>query len=87
MAKKSRVKTAFEGSNRPTPKQAEHAAEKVTRSEKKIGRPKATHGLTRTSVLADSKKMKRLKVEAAKQGRNMYELLNEALGEYLDKYE
>ena len=65
------------------PAEAEKAAEAVTGKKAGRGRPKANHGLTRTSVLADSDQMARLKVEAAKQRRHMYELLSEAIEAYL----
>jgi hypothetical protein len=87
--KKSRVTGAFGPKDRPdpneAPKAAEKAAEALTGKKTGRGRPKANHGLTRTSVLADSDQMARLKVEAAKQRRHMYELLSEAIGDYLAK--
>jgi hypothetical protein len=83
--KKSRVTGAFSPKERPAPAEAEKAAEAVTGKKDGRGRPKANHGLTRTSVLADSDQMARLKVEAAKQRRHMYELLSEAIGDYLAK--
>lgn len=89
----SRVSEAFSAKDRPAPAAAKKAAAKATSDlglnkdgtpkKDERGRPKAGHGLTRTSVLADKTQMQRLKIEAAKQGRHMYELLAEAIEAYL----
>ena len=80
----SRVSSAFKPKDRPAPAAAKKAAAEATGDKTDgRGRPKATHGLTRTSVLADKDQMQRLKIEAAKQGRHMYELLSEAIEAYL----
>ena len=80
----SRVSGAFDPKDRPAPAEAKKAAAAATGDKQDgRGRPKATHGLTRTSVLADKDQMQRLKVEAAKQRRHMYELLSEAIEDYL----
>ena len=82
----SRVSSAFNEKDRPTPAAARTAAGEITGDKKDgRGRPKATHGLTRTSVLADKDQMQRLKIEAAKEGRHMYELLSEAIDLYLEQ--
>ena len=80
----SRVSKAFAAKERPAPAAAKKATAKVTGDNADgRGRPKATHGLTRTSVLADKDQMQRLKIEAAKQNRHMYELLGDAIEAYL----
>jgi len=56
-------------------------------AEETRGRPKATHGLDRTSIMADRKKLDRLKMLSIKQGRYMYELLDDAITEYLQRRE
>ena len=53
----------------------------------KMGRPKAGHGLKRTSALLDPEQMHRLKILAAKQHRYIYELMVDALEEFLNKHE
>jgi hypothetical protein len=85
----SRVSNAFAPKDRPTAKQAAEAAAKVTKetgtTDDGRGRPKATHGLKRTSVLVDPVQMQRLKLQAVTEGRHMYELLGEAINKYLAK--
>jgi hypothetical protein len=74
----------FAAKDRPTPSEAKKAAAAATGDNTRpVGRPKADHGLTRTSILADKAQMHRLKVEAVKQDRHMYELLSEAIEAYL----
>ena len=51
------------------------------------GRPRATHGLKRTTVMVDPDQMLRLKLVAVRSGRHMYEVLGDALDSYLEKYE
>ena len=83
----SRVKDAFGAKPRPTEAEARRTAEEITSAKKETrGRPKATHGLRRTSVMADPEQMRRLKIAAAESGRHMYELLSEALEDYLAKH-
>ena len=85
----SRVSDAFAPKPRPTAKQAADATEKVTKgtasTEDGRGRPKATHGLKRTSVLVDPDQFQRLKLQALTERRHLYELLGDAIDNYLDK--
>jgi hypothetical protein len=75
----------FGTKERPTLSQAKEAAGKIG-DPKKIGRPKsAPENLKRTSVMADRAQMQRLKVQAAKEDRHMYELLQDAIEAYLKR--
>lgn len=85
---KTKTAAALGPKVRPTPEQAEKAAAAITGDEDESrgrGRPKADHGLKRTSVLADREQMQRLKMQALREDRHMYELLFDAIGDYLAK--
>ena len=91
MAKKKKegglVASAFSTPNtRPDPDQVNQRTAQITGDElpkSKGGRPKAQHGLKRTSILADPEQMLRLKMKALKERRHMYELFNDAIEAYL----
>jgi len=88
----SRVSGAFDAKPRPTAAAAKKAAAKATGlglnqdgtpKKDERGRPEASHELTRTSILADKAQMQRLKLQAVKEGRHMYELFADAVEAYL----
>jgi len=90
----SRVSSAFSAKDRPAPAEAKKAAAKATATglglnkdgspkQDERGRPEAEHGLKRTSILADKEQMQRLKLQAVKEGRHMYELFSDAIEAYL----
>lgn len=75
----SRVSSAFKPKDRPAPAEAKKAAAEATGdNSKKIGRPKATHGLKRTSVMIDPDKMAKIKKLAIDESCHVYELIDEA---------
>lgn len=76
----------FAEKKRPTLSEAKAAAGKVTGTTAKMGRPKTSPpNMKRTSIMADGEQMHRLKIAAAKENRHIYELLADAIEDYLAK--
>ena len=92
-SRKSIVAGSFAPKERPTAEEARKAAEKIKQETeddsdgRKMGRPHKTHGLKRTSIQADPKLMRRMKVLASLRGEYIYETLNSAMEEYLERHE
>lgn len=85
--KSSIVSGAFAPKERPSAEEARKAAEEATASESQMGRPRATHGYKQTSILADLSLMQRMKALAGGKGLFLYDVMNEAMQEYLDRHE
>ena len=86
--RKSIVGDAFAPKQRPNAEQARKAAEEaLSDPSSKMGRPKALHGYKRTSIQADPILMRRMKTLASRRGEYMYDTLNAAMEEYLERHE
>lgn len=92
MAKKkitTKAADRFATKKRPTPAEAKAAAAAAATGDvkRRPGQPRKDHGMKRTSIIADPEVMKRVKVQAAKEDRHAYELINEAILAYLSGVE
>ena len=89
---KDKKRQSIVGNKFPTPEEArkrtgEILGETEPEESRKPGRPKKNRdpNIKRTSMIVDQRKMHELKTLALTQKRHAYELLDEAITEYLEK--
>lgn len=90
--KKSIVGNSFRNSKRYDRKEAEEKTKEITTEETAeqnkptVGRPKSEHGFKSFTTLLDPKKKAALAFIASIEGKKLFEVLDDALTQHLEKY-
>ena len=84
---KDKKKAPIVGDKFPSPEEARKAAGEIIKETEpeESASPEAEHNYKRTTILVDPELVRQMKVIAAQTGKFIYEVMNEAMAEYIEK--